>query len=251
MALVRAVFEKELTLLKRYWFNTVGGLAANYILFVFMFFGGQAVAPTVFENNLTGIIVGWFVWAMSWSSFQESAQTLTREATWGTLEQTYMTPIGIFPIMTARIIVGLAFTVTTGLIMLILMMATTGHWVLFDPFTVLPIAFVTMASATGLGFAFGGLALIYKQISSIFLIVQFLLLGAIGSPDLAITKVLPLSWGTTLLTYAMEENVSLWQLPIFDLLGVVAVSTGYIGIGYAAFGYAVRVAKRRGIMGHY
>lgn len=250
-ALFRAVFEKELILLRRYWFNTVAGLSANYILFVFFFFGGQTVAPELIEDNLTGIIVGWFVWTMSWSSFQESAQTLKREANWGTLEQTYMSPLGLFSVVTVRIFVQLLFTVLTGVVMLLLLMATTGHWIVFDPITILPLAVVTMASATGLGFAFGGLALIYKRISSVFLIVQFLLLGAIGSPEAVETNVLPLSWGVGVLTRAMEDGLSLWQLPARDLLGVTAVSVGYLAIGYVAFRYAVTVAKRRGVMGHY
>ena len=250
-ALFRAVFEKELILLRRYWFNTAAGLAANYILFVFVFFGGQEVAPTLIEENLTGIIVGWFVWTMSWSAFQDSAQTLKREASWGTLEQTYMSPLGLLWVLVARIIVQLLFTVLTGLVMLVLLMATTGNWIIFDPFTVLPLAVVTMASATGLGFAFGGLALVYKRISSVFLIVQFLLLGAISSPDVAATNALPLSWGVGVLTEAMEGGLSLWELQLVDLAGVTAVAVGYLAVGYVAFRYAVSVAKRRGVMGHY
>jgi ABC-2 type transport system permease protein len=250
-ALFRAVFEKELILLRRYWFNTAAGLAANYILFVFVFFGGQAVAPAVIEENLTGIIVGWFVWTMSWGSFQESAQTLKREANWGTLEQTCMSPLGLFPVVAVRILVQLLFTVLTGLVMLVLLMATTGNWIVFDPLTIIPLAVVTMASATGLGFAFGGLALVYKRISSVFLIVQFLLLGAISSPGVAATNALPLSWGVGVLTQAMEEGLSLWQLPPVDLAGVAAVSVAHLAVGYVAFRYAVTVAKRRGVMGHY
>lgn len=250
-ALFRAVFEKQFVLYRRYFVNTLGGLAGNYVLFVLMFVGGRTVAPALIDDNLTGIIVGWFVWTMSFSSFQQSAQTLTREATWGTLEQMYMNPLGLFPVVAARIVVQLLFTLATGALMLVALMATTGHWIVIDPITVFPLAFVTMASATGLGFAFGGLALIYKRISSLFLVVQFLLLAAIGTPEATITNALPLSWGTALIIRTMEDGIVIWQLSALDLFGATLVAVGYLGFGYAVFGYSITIAKRRGIMGHY
>jgi ABC-2 type transport system permease protein len=250
-AVVRVVFEKYITLLKRYWFNTVAGLLTNYIMFVFAFFGGQAAAPTLVENNLAGIIIGFFVWSMSWGAFQQSAQDLTREAQWGTLEQQYMTPVGITWILAARIAANLLVTLVTGGAVLVAMMATTGRWLTLDPVTIAPLAFLTMGSAAGLGFAFGGLALIYKRISSVFLIVQFLLLGAISAPDIAVANLLPLSLGTDLLHHAMTENVLLWELPVTDLAMLVAVTAGYLVFGLGALRYAITVARRRGIMGHY
>lgn len=250
-ALLRAVFEKQFILYKRYFVSTLGALAGNYVLFLLMFVGGKAVAPALIDSNLTGIIVGWFVWSMSFNSFQQSAQSLTMEATWGTLEQMYMNPLGLFPVVAARILVQLLFTLVTGSLMLFALMATTGHWILIDPITLFPLAFVTMASATGLGFAFGGLALIYKRISSVFLVVQFLLLAAIGTPETTVTNAFPLSWGTALIIRTLESGIAIWQLPMLDLIGVTTVAIGYLGVGYAAFKYSITIAKRRGVMGHY
>jgi len=250
-AVVRVVFAKYLTILKRYWFNTAAGLLTNYIMFAFAFFGGQAAAPSLVQDHLAGIIVGFFVWAMSWGAFQQSAQHLTQEAQWGTLEQQYMTPVGITWVLAARVAANLAVTLVTGATVLVAMMATTGRWLALDPLTVVPLAALTMGSAAGLGFAFGGLALVYKRISSVFLIVQFLLLGAINAPDTVLADLLPLSLGTDLLHHAMAENVPLWELPVADLVVLVAVTAGYLVFGLAALRYAVRVTRRRGIMGHY
>lgn len=250
-ALLQVVFEKELVILKRYWFNTASGLGANYIMFVLLFFGGQASVPTVVDDNLTGIIVGFFVWTMAWGTFQSSAQTLTMEAAWGTLEQMYMSPLGLFSVISVRILVKVTYSIVTGGLMLVLMMLTTRHWIRIDPVTIVPLAFVTMTSATGLGYAFGGLALVYKRISNVFIIVQFLLVGAIGAPPSMAANLLPLAWGTDLLVLATEDGASLWELPVADLVGVSAVSAGYVLLGYVAFQYSIRVAKRRGVMGDY
>ena len=250
-ALFRVTFEKEFIILRRYWFNTVGGIGANYVLFLLVFLGGRTVTPTLVTENLTGIIVGFFIWTMSWNSFQTSAQTLSREARWGTLEQTYMSPFRLFTVISTRIVVQLSYTLVVGHIMLLFMMITTGKWVWIDPLSVVPLAVVTMLSATGLGYAFGGLALVYKRISSIFTIVQVLLLGAISAPATLFTNLLPLAWGTDLIVVVISQGTSLWQLPLTDLGGVTAVTIGYLLVGYGVFGYAMTVTKRRGIMGHY
>lgn len=250
-AVVRVVFGKYVTILKRYWFNTTAGLLTNYIMFAFAFFGGQAAAPSLVENHLGGIIVGFFVWTLAWGAFQQSAQHLTQEAQWGTLEQQFMTPVGITWVLVARIAANLAVTLVTSATVLVAMMATTDRWLALDPLTVAPLAFLTMGSAAGLGFAFGGLALVYKRISSVFLIVQFLLLGAINAPDVAVADLLPMSLGTDLLHYAMTENAPLWKLPVTDLAVLVAVTAGYILAGLLALRYAIDVTRRRGIMGHY
>jgi len=249
--LFRVTIEKELIILRRYWFNTVGGLGANYVMFLLIFFGGRTVTPTLVTENLTGIIVGFFIWTMSWNSFQSSAQTLTREARWGTLEQTYMSPYGLFSVISTRIAVRLSYTLVIGLLMLVFMMITTQKWIWIDPVSVVPLAAITMLSATGLGYAFGGLALVYKRVSSIFTIIQVLLLGAISAPAGQLTNLLPLAWGTDLIVVVISEGISLWQLPAADLVGMTAVTMGYLSVGYIVFGYAVNLTKRRGIMGHY
>lgn len=249
--LFRVTIEKELIILKRYWFNTVGGLGANYVMFLLIFLGGRTVTPTLVSKNLTGLIVGFFIWTMSWNSFQSSAQTLTREARWGTLEQTYMSPFGLFSVISTRIVVRLSYTLIIGLLILMLMMITTQNWIWIDPLSVVPLAIVTMLSATGLGYAFGGLALVYKRVSSIFTIIQVLLLGAISAPAGPVANLLPLAWGTDLIIMVMSEGTPLWQLPVPDLVGMTAVTVGYLSVGYIVFGYAVNVTRRRGIMGHY
>lgn len=247
----RVVFEKEFIILKRYWFNTLGGLIANYVIFVLIFLGGRSFTPELLGDNLTALIVGFFIWTMSWGTFQTSAQTLTREARWGTLEQTYMTPFGLFTIVAARIAVNVTYSLLTGAFILVLMMATTGKWIFIDPVTVIPLAFVTMLSATGLGFAFGGLALVYKRVSSVFLIVEFLLLGAIAAAGQGLANLLPLAWGTDVLITVLEDGVPIWSLAPVDLLGITLVSGFYVLLGYVCFQYAIRVSKQRGLLSDY
>ncbi|MDS0260331.1 ABC transporter permease [Haloarcula sp. S1CR25-12] len=251
VALWRVVFEKEYIILRRYWFDTLAAIGVNYTIFVLLFLGVRTVVPAIIDGNLTAIIIGYFVWSMSWGSFQSSARTLKREAEWGTLEQTTMSPFGLFAVLTARIAAKLLFTLSRGVLILALLLVTTQHWISLDPVSLPPLVLVTMVSATGLGYAFGGLALVYKRVSSVFIIVQFLLIGAVGAPSSPLAKLLPLAWGTDLLVLVVTEGTPIWQLPPTDLLGVTAVSAGYLLFGYLAFRYAIAVSKRRGILGDY
>lgn len=250
-ALARSVTEKQLLLLRRYWLNTAGGLVTNYVMFAIVFFGGQSAAPGVLTDTLSGIIVGFFVWSMSWGAFQNPSQGLMREARWGTLEQLYASPQGLARVLSVRMAVTLAVSFLTGSLVLVAMMATTGRWLAVDLVTVVPLVLVTLLPAVGLGFAFGGLALLHKRVENVFLVVQFLFLAGLAAPDTPVTDLLPLSLGTDLLTTAMREGVPLWALPTADLVLATAVAAGYVGVGLVSFRIALERARRLGVMGHY
>lgn len=252
LALLRAVAEKHYRLLIRYWVNTTAGLAAIYIMFVLVFLGGQAVAPVPMGETLPAVIVGFFVWSMAFASFQDPAELLMREAQWGTLEQLYMMPMGLSRIVAARVILMLAVNLAMGFVLLVVMMISTGRYLVVDLVTVVPLSILTLFTAVGLGFAFGGLALIYKRIGNVFLIVQFMLLAALAAPsEPYVLNLLPLTLGFDLLSAAMENGTRLWELPAFDLGMVVVVGVGYLIAGAASLRYSLRVARKRGLMGHY
>jgi len=133
------------------------------------------------------------------------------------------------------------------------MMAVTGRWLAVDPLTVLPVAALALAPAVGIGFVFGGLAIRFKRIENAFQLVQFLLIGLIAAPvaDYPLLKWAPLAQGSQLLQTAMTEGVRLWEFPPAELGVLVATAVGYLAVGYAAFHYCQRWARREGVMGHY
>jgi hypothetical protein len=60
LALVRAIFSKQIILMVRYPINLLSGLLTMYVFFVMIFFGGQAVASAAINDNLEGLIIGFF-----------------------------------------------------------------------------------------------------------------------------------------------------------------------------------------------
>jgi ABC-2 type transport system permease protein len=133
------------------------------------------------------------------------------------------------------------------------MMATTGEWLALDPLTVIPVGLLSLGSAVGVGFLLGGLALVFERIENTFLVVQFAFVGFVAAPvgQVPALKLLPLSLDSALLRTAMGEGVGLLALPRGDLALLVAKAVVYVAAGYAALGYAGRVARRRGTLGRY
>lgn len=251
-ALTHVIANKEIALLKRYWVNTVSNTITTYVMFLIVFFGGSAVMGQAINDTLPGIIIGFFLWSLSWAAFDGPASSLSMEATWGTLEQLYMSPMGLRLILLIQLLIRLGIYLVISLIILGLMMVTTGKYLNVDLLSVVPLVLLSMGSAVGLGFGMGGLALIYKKISQTFLLLQFLLLFALAAPENPyVFQALPLALGNDLLRQSITEGLSLWELPTTDLTVLVMKAIAYLVIGGLFFEFAVRKAKHRGVMGHY
>lgn len=248
-----AALRKRILLMVRYPVNFVSDLANMLILFAAMFYGGRAVAPTAISNTIEGIIVGYLLWTLSMSAFSGLSWSVTREAQWGTLEQLFMSPFGFGPVMFAKTIVNVLVSFLWGAITLLFMMALTGEWLAVDPVTLIPLGFLAVAPALGIGFALGGLAIRFKRIENVFQIMQFVFIGLIAAPvsEYPLLKWVPLAQGSQMLQTAMKDGVPLWGLPAGELGVLVVTAVGYLALGYAAFAYCQRWARREGVMGHY
>lgn len=253
LVLARAVAYKSVVLRLRYAFDTATSLLTVYAFFAVLFFGGRAVAPGVIADTLPGIIVGFFLLLMATVAYADLSWELIREAQWGTIEQLFMSPLGFGRVVLLKtgvnVLVGFAY----GTVLLVLMMATTGEWLALDPLTVVPVGLLSLGSAVGVGFGLGGLGLVFKRVESTFQIVQLAFVAFVAAPvdRVPLLKLLPLSLGSALLRTAMGEGVGLLGLPRADLALLVVKCVAYVAAGYAAFGYAGRVARRRGTLGQY
>ncbi|WP_323174021.1 ABC transporter permease [Natrialba sp. PRR66] len=253
LTLTRAIARKELILMVRYPVNTLSNLFLTYLFFVLIFFGGQAVAGPALTASLDGIIVGFFLWTMASLSFGYLAWSVTAEAQWGTFEQLYMTPFGIRTIMLVKAAVGTTINFGWGLVMLLLLLVTSGRSLQVDLGTVLPLGALTLASAIGIGFCFAGLSILYKRIEDLLSVVNFALVGFIAAPveSVAWLKAIPLAQGSYLLRRTMDGGIRLWEIPAPEILLLVGTAIAYPAAGYYVFRWAQRRARRKGILGHY
>lgn len=251
--LFRAVLYKRAILLIRYPVDTIGSFAGVYIFFVLIFYGGRAVAGPQLDDSLGGLIVGYFLATMGITAYQELADTITEEAQWGTLEQLYMSPLGFGAVMLAESIVHILVSFFWGAVILILMLLTTGQTLTINLLTVLPLITLATLSALGFGFIFAGAAVLFKRISNVFSAMTFVLLAFTAAPvgQYPALKALPLSQGSYLLRQAMNDGVTLLDLPPVELAVLAGVAFAYLAVGYTVFVLATRRARQDGVLGHY
>jgi ABC-2 type transport system permease protein len=249
----RAAFKKKLLLLVRYPVNTISQLGTMLLVFGVIFFGGRAVAGAAITDSIEGIIVGYLLWTMSVAAYGGLSWGVAREAQWGTLEQLFMSPFGFGPVMAVKTVVNVLEAFLWGAVTLAVMMAVTGRWLAIDPLTVVPLVALSLAPAVGIGFVFGGLSIRFKRIENAFQLIQFVLIGLIAAPvgQYPLLRWLPLAQGSKMLRTAMQDGVSIWAFPAGDLAVLVLTAVVYLGIGYGAFHYCQRWARREGVMGHY
>lgn len=252
--LARAVVEKQVILLKRYWINTAMMLVASYIFFAMIFFGGRAVGGAGIGDTLDGLVVGFFLLTAATAAYFDVAGNVMREAQWGTLEQLFMSPFGIGRVMAVKSAFNVAFSTVVGFALLALMLATTDRTLSVDPLTVVPLLVATILSAVGLGFLFAGLSLLYKRIENVSQLMQFSFIALIAAPaavDSPLLALLPLSLGSGLLSRAMADGVRLWEFSALELAVLVGNGVAYLAAGAVAFSLLVRRARKLGVMGHY
>ena len=197
IVLARAIAYKSLILRVRYAFNTLTNLVTIYVFFALIFFGGRAIAPQAIDDSLTGIIVGFFLILTATVAYSDLSWELIREAQWGTLEQLYMSPLGFGRVVTIKTAVNLLVAFAFGGLLLGAMLVTTGETLVLDPLVVLPVGFLSVCTAVGVGYVLGGLALVFKRIENVFQIVQFAFVGLVAAPvdSVPALKLLPLALG--------------------------------------------------------
>ena len=253
LALVSVVTRKKFTLLVRYPVNTATRFLTLVALFSVIFWGGGAVAGPTLSDSLGGIIVGLFIWTLAIVAFSGLSWNVTREAQWGTLERLFISPHGFGTVMVTKMLVNVVFSFLWGLSLLVVMMALSGEWLTIDPLTVLPLGVLTLASISGVGFLFAGLALLYKRIENGFQLVQWGFVGLIAAPvgTYPLLKLLPISQGSYLLRRAMDDGVRLWEFAPAELGILVATAVGYFALGYYCFVRAQSRARKKGLLGQY
>lgn len=255
LVMTKAMFKRYGIELRRYYVNTVSTLASVYLIFLLIFLGLRAFAGggADFGDTTSGLVVGFMVWFLAVFAYSELSWVLMQEAQQGTLEQLSMSPLGLKRVLIGRLAASLVFDVAIMFLFLLLMMLTTGKWLSLNLASVLPLLLVTVMGVFGIGFIMGGLALVFKRIQQSFQILQFIFVALVAAPVQAfpLVKFLPLSWGTHLINRAMIGGESIAQMPLADLLLLAGNSVFYFTLGLLVFGYFEKVARDRGLLGHY
>ncbi|MEF8815082.1 MAG: ABC transporter permease [Halovenus sp.] len=251
--LARAVLYREFLIFVRYPANAIGGIVVSLFFFGVLFYGGQQLAGRALTESLEGIIVGYFLWTLSVGAYSSVSNDIGSEVQWGTLERHITTPFGFAPVALLKGVAKIVRTFLTSVIVLVAMLLMTGKTLRIEPVTTISIAGLAITSVLGLGFAAGGITVLYKRIGNWLNLLQFGFIVLISAPvfDVPWTRLLPLAHGSALLQRAMVDGTRLWQFSPLEIALLVGVAVGYLAGGYLVFHYATRRARRLGVLGDY
>jgi len=251
--LARAVLYREYLIFVRYPANAVGGVVVALFFFGVLFYGGRLLAGRALTDSLEGIVVGYFLWTLSVGAYSSVSNDIGSEVQWGTLERHITTPFGFAPVALLKGAAKVIRTFLTSAVVLAVMLLLTDTRLSLDPVTVVVLAGLSITSVLGLGFAAGGVTVLYKRIGNWLNLLQFGFVALISAPalDAPWTRFLPLAHGSALLQRAMVGGVRLWEFGLGDLGLLVGVAVGYLAGGYVVFHYATRRARRLGVLGDY
>ena len=165
-------------------------------------------------------------------------------------------PLGLWfrqRLLHRRHVANLLVNTILNVALLLAAMATTGKWLKLDVISLVPVLLLTLAGAYGIGFAMGGLALVFKRIQAAFQIMQFAFVGFLLAPlsRFPAARYLPPATGNVLIQRIMVGGQRLWQLPAADLAILAGTGVLYLALGLAAFSACERVARSRGLLGQY
>lgn len=238
----------------RYWPNSLSTLATLYIIFLLAFFGVKMMAsPGASAENTRYLIVVMVLWSLALTAMQGIGREITTEATRGTLEQLYMTPVETWVILAARIVGTVLIEIVVMALVLLAGMVTAQEWLSVDLLTLAPLLLLTVACMAGVGFMMAGLALVFKRIQSFFQIVQFAVVALVAVPvsmspwlDLA-----PAVRGASMVRSAMIDGVGLTGFTGSAWLLLAANAAAYFVVGVGVYRLAERRARRLGLLGEY
>jgi len=251
--LARAVLYREYLVFVRYPANAVGGIVVALFFFGVLFYGGRMLAGRALTDSIEGLVVGYFLWTLAVGAYAAISNDIGSEVQWGTLERHVTTPFGFAPVILLKGVAKLVRTFITSGVVLAVMLVVTGTTLQLDALTVVVVAALAVTSVLGVGFAAGGIAVLYKRIGNWLNLLQFGFVLLVSAPafDLWWLRLLPLAHGSALLQRAMVDGTRLWEFPAADLALLVGVAVAYLALGYVVFRYTTGRARRLGVLGDY
>jgi ABC-2 type transport system permease protein len=249
-----ANLRREFIYMRRYLPNTISELIMFYIVFLGFFFGISLVGdPTQLDYNIQLVTLNYVFWFLVLTVTQGLGWEISNEAGQGTLEQLSMTPHKLWVIMLARMTSTIIINMGTISILLLAAMLTSNQWLNIDLISIIPLLLVTLIGVFGLGYILAGITIVLKQVDYILQLFQFVIMAMTFVPltVLPILKYAPFIFGLQLIRDIAIKNLSIFDLSFSDILFLIVNSGVYFIIGITIFKKCEKLAKLKGLFGHY
>lgn len=263
LLIFKAEIKRAFLFILRYPFETIATILMAYITFMGIYFCFQATG--IFETSVqskSGLIMGYLMWqTYACGAINNMPSEIMGESQTGILEQVYISSVNPVCFLSAQAFS--MFLVDTMWVILLLfgISITTGVFLHMPLFSTIVVFSLTLIGLYGLGFALAGLTLIFKRLGPIVDILNWIFLFFTGVliplekfPSLiqSVAKFLPLTDGVKILQMIIIKDKNILSLiNSGDLMELFINSAVYFSIGIMVFRYCDKVARKKGIIGHY
>ncbi|GIW28875.1 MAG: hypothetical protein KatS3mg070_2238 [Meiothermus sp.] len=248
-------FWRFLKALTRYPLELVGSVLGAVVVFSLFFSGAHYLAgPTLFGERLEALVVSIVAWSLAFSLLSHTASNIAEEALAGLLEQLALTRPGLLGVVLIRAFLSVIQVAPLVIPIFLAILLTSGARLEFQPLALLPLGTLALGSL-GLGLIFGGLTLVYKRVSQLLGLLQFVFLGLF----LVRFEALAWPWGNLGYFLPLTPSVATLRLllghgenPVWSLLLLAGVNAlAYLALGIGFFKLTLHTARRRGVLGTY
>jgi len=249
MGILFAELELRITNMKRYKFNSIFSIFLLYLIFVGLYGGLSNIGGNVgeyFRDNNVSFLFGYIFVMIILSGIGGVSGDITTYAKIGVLEQLFL---GYLPFSISLMIsnlINILFQVVLIFIIMFLSMITFSISINLSIMHLI-ILLLALLQAYGIGLVIGGLAIVFKKITSFVGIFQFILY------PLAFAKInepyvwfLPINPGVRLLKDITANTLNYINLSYFIINSII-----YFIIGLIFFDICINFSRKHGTIGIY
>lgn len=259
MIYLRAFIEELRINLEQSWnyrANFISEVITMLILYVSLLFMNSGTSLSYIYSGGKSeskqlLLAGYMLWTFSIMAINTMSDTISCEATTGTLEHKYMS---IVPIGILNLAVFIESFISETLIVAIILIVSKVAFNISISFNItsIIIIIITLMGMYGIGMILGGIALKEKKIGKIVFILQIIFLFISDtithiSDSIKISKLIPLTLGNDIL----RESITYGSITLSKLYMLILTSLSWIIIGIIIFKIFEKKAKKEGVLGCY
>ena len=141
MVALKAEFQRELIIYRRYLFSSVSDLALTILMFMGIFWGSNSISKGIIGQSLSALIIGFTLWTTIQNTVSMLGSNTMNNAKSGILQQLYLMPISSEKLFFNRSMVNITISLGQSIIVCLALMLFTGQWINFTIMVIWPTIF--------------------------------------------------------------------------------------------------------------
>ncbi len=242
--LLRAIVNKDIIYLKRYWLNTIFSTIMMFLFFFFLLIGMQQT--DLISGNVSSLLGGYVTWIFMTTIFSTHVTSTANEAALGTLEQLYINSkqfyltiilqaMSTFLIIAIQISIVIIFCAIIGIV---------PYDFIIRYLCAFPFFLLGVPALWGMGLFFSAIVLRYKNITSVYTTLSTLFFALISYMSQSTfnweTILVPFLPSSSYIQTIMSKGFCLNALIIFEIM---LNSTLFLLVGVIFFRKYERFSK--------